>query len=96
MRERFVTGTGQVLAGVHASGSCSGPCPIHAPSDHHMKDWPLHWRDDRRIFERICEHGVGHPDPDDMDHRVMQMGESALYGDTHGCDGCCQGGRGGA
>jgi hypothetical protein len=45
-----------------------------------MKTWPLHWRYDRGILERICPHGVGHPDPDDK--------ASASDG-IHGCDGCC-------
>ena len=45
-----------------------------------MRDWPQHFRDDRGIMERICPHGVGHPDPDDY-----------LAGDgMHGCDGCCR------
>jgi hypothetical protein len=34
-------------------------------------------------MERICEHGIGHPDPDD---RRIRTGED--MGD-HGCDGCC-------
>ena len=52
------------LRNVHDPSKCAGrPCVIHAPLDHHMRDWPLHWRDDRGIFERICGHGVGHPDP---------------------------------
>jgi hypothetical protein len=45
-----------------------------------MVDWPQRYRDDIGITERICPHGVGHPDPDDIfaqDH-------------VHGCDGCCQ------
>lgn len=81
MTEKFTTGTGQKLV-VHSNEDCIGPfCPIHNPSDHHMKDWPLHWRADRAYFERICEHGVGHPDPD------------GFYGEqdtVHGCDGCCR------
>jgi hypothetical protein len=56
---------GQVLINVHPMDNCVGrPCVVHNPSDHHMRSWPLHWRNDRGIFERICEHGTGHPDPD--------------------------------
>ena len=40
-----------------------------------------HWREDRFIMERICEHGVGHPDPDD---KRVREGDG-----VHGCDGCC-------
>lgn len=37
-----------------------------------------HWRYDRSFMERICVHGVGHPDPDDSGADLM-----------HACDGCC-------
>jgi hypothetical protein len=30
-------------------------------------------------MERICDHGVGHPDPDEFMADVW----------VHGCDGCC-------
>lgn len=64
---------------VHSREKCAGtPCCIHNPSDHHMKDWPQLWRDDRKMMERTCPHGVGHPDPDDTKKYV-----------DHGCDGCC-------
>lgn len=66
----------------HRADLCNGPpCPIHHRSDHHMRVWPQHWRGDRWTVERICPHGIGHPDPDDpTDDRV------------HGCDGCCRDG----
>ena len=66
----------------HHAADCQPPCCIHAPSDHPLAGAPLHWRYDRRIVERICTHGIGHPDPDDR-HRNSSDG-------THGCDGCCQ------
>lgn len=70
---------GEVLINVHDEGTCVGEhCCIHRPSDHHMADWPQHFRSDRGIMERICEHGVGHPDPDDPTEDT-----------THGCDFCC-------
>lgn len=69
----------QSLVGVHSPSACEGRgCPIHHPSQHHMRDWPQNWRNDRRMMERICEHGVGHPDPDDLNANR-----------AHGCDGCC-------
>lgn len=80
------TGTGQLLR-FHPVKRCHPPCALHAPSDHHMVTWPLHWRGDRLILERICEHGVGHPDPDDAAYRrrfTPGNGDS-----VHGCDGCC-------
>jgi len=76
----YVTGTGQKLTNVHDAEKCFGEyCPIHNPLNHHMRNWPTHWRDDRRIMERVCEHGIGHPDPDDIN-----VGDG-----IHGCDGCC-------
>lgn len=75
----LLPGTGQRLRNVHSRNACRGEfCCIHNPSDHHMRGWTMNWRPDRRIMERICEHGVGHPDPDDT------SGDG-----VHGCDGCC-------
>lgn len=75
---------GQRLVKVHASDKCAGEfCTIHNPSDHHMKDWPQNWRQDRGIMERVCEHGVGHPDPDDP--TIIKF----AYERVHGCDLCC-------
>lgn len=91
--EKFITGTKQKLK-VHDKLKCKGRnCCIHHPSDHHMKDWPLHWRDDINIMERICEHGVGHPDPDDLQFRINEYekrtGNDGSFLGVHGCDGCC-------
>jgi hypothetical protein len=83
----FTTDTGQTLVNVHDPETCVGRCPIHSPSDHHMQNWPLHWRDDRGIFERVCPHGVGHPDPDSMQREVEYHEDT--YAGVHGCDGCC-------
>lgn len=78
MGEAVLVG-GERLVGVHDASRCVGQrCPIHRVSDHGMALWPQHWRSDRRIVERICPCGVGHPDPDDPSlDRV------------HGCCGCC-------
>jgi hypothetical protein len=43
-------------------------------------------------MERICPHGVGHPDPDDLAYRISiakKMGKDTKYLGIHGCDGCC-------
>jgi hypothetical protein len=85
--EKYKTGTGQTIL-VHSKGDCKGEyCCIHNPSDHHMKNWPTHWRDDIGLMERICPHGVGHPDPDDLAYK-KRMGMKDSEG-VHGCDGCC-------
>lgn len=92
--EKYVTGTGQKL-NVHEKKDCRGEhCVIHNPSDHHMKDYPTNWRPDRYLMERICPHGVGHPDPDDIKFKMDNyMGgrfpEHIIASTIHGCDGCC-------
>lgn len=66
----------------HPPEKCEGedrPCLVHRPSDHHMRSWPLNWRADRNLMERWCPHGIGHPDPDEINPDT-----------SHGCDGCCQ------
>lgn len=77
----------QTLTGVHNAEDCDLFCPIHWPSNHKMLTWPLYWRQDAGIFERICVHGIGHPDPDSLDH-VEKVTGSDAWG-IHGCDGCC-------
>jgi hypothetical protein len=71
---------GKVKLRVHDPERCRGrPCCVHHPSDHHMVGWPQLWRADRYLMERTCPHGVGHPDPDDLNPDRQ-----------HGCDGCCR------
>lgn len=84
--ELYTTGTGQKLY-VHESDICENQyCSIHNPSPHHMRDWKTHWREDRHLMERICPHGVGHPDPDHINHLLI---EKQTIESIHGCDGCC-------
>mgnify|MGYP000014538987 FL=1 len=73
----------QVLRNVHLTDDCIGEwCTIHNRSEHSMRSFPQNWRDDRVLMERICPHGIGHPDPDDFKLR----GNDAA---VHACDGCC-------
>lgn len=68
----------------HSASQCKGNrCTIHNRSDHRMRSFPQHWRSDRQIMERICPHGIGHPDPDE--YRVLTGADRGV----HGCDGCC-------
>ena len=80
--------TGGESLWTHDKARCQNthaPCSIHSPSMHHMITWNMHWRGDRMMMERICTHGIGHPDPDDAAYRVsIGKGDS-----VHGCDGCC-------
>lgn len=75
---------------VHDAATCDPqiPCVIHRPTDHHMSSWYLLWRGDRGIFERVCVHGTGHPDPDQFDYWYLTEQE---WQAVHGCCGCCVG-----
>lgn len=79
----------------HPRRRCEGrPCVVHAPTIHALRDFRLSWREDRQIFERICTHGVGHPDPDSMWfwrelERSRDWPGFAAGQAVHGCDGCC-------
>lgn len=79
------------FTGIHPPDECAVEfCAVHAPSPHHMRELPLVLRLDRAdgCVERVCKHGVGHPDPDWVSYR-MSLGD--IYPDTHGCchEGCC-------
>lgn len=74
---------------VHTKDQCTPPCPFHAPSDHPLKNSPMLIRSDKNfLVERLCEHSIGHSDPDSVAymevHGIKAMG-------VHGCDGCCTG-----
>lgn len=90
--ETYTTGTGQVLVNIHPERpDCrEHGCVIHAPSDHYTSHLPTHWRDDRGLMERMCSHGVGHPDPDDLNFIRRTRGDKVASAEAvHGCDGCC-------
>lgn len=89
-----------VLNRTHPSNACAGEhCVIHNPSDHPMREFNLHWRQRNRpfdvglpIMERLCPHGVGHPDPDHIAAVEKLHGTAtAIAESVHGCDGCCRG-----
>jgi hypothetical protein len=84
-------GFGQIAEGTHSYGpDCAEHgCPIHHPSEHSLDDLPLSTRSDTPVMERICPHGVGHPDPDSMAW-LLRMDPQKNEGiGIHGCDGCC-------
>lgn len=76
---------------VHHPDACAGEhCPFHNPSDHRMRDWKVNIREST-LVERLCPHGIGHPDPDSvayMDRRDGYEEGDGCWG-VHGCDGCC-------
>lgn len=82
---------GEHWTGVHKKASCAGQhCCVHNPSNHYMVNWRRHLRE-TGLVERICQHGVGHPDPDSarwMNENDPIEGRRGSWG-IHGCDGCC-------
>lgn len=70
------------------SRKLGGPkyCVIHKPSNHHMVNWPKVIRSSS-LIERVCKHGVGHPDPDSAAFLNWKTNQNT-WG-VHGCDGCC-------
>jgi hypothetical protein len=89
----YITGTGQLLTRVHkVDETCDDGCVIHDPSEHCMVDFPTHYRTDRQLMERICPHGIGHPDPDAIAFAAKMKGVKFAGAElVHGCDGCCAG-----
>jgi hypothetical protein len=63
-------------------------CAVHNPSKHKMRDWPLNLCE-TTLLERLCTHGVGHPDPDSAAYLNWRDGDGGW--DIHGCCcGCCR------
>ena len=76
---------GVLLENVHPESACAGrACCLHNPSEHPLRSAPLNWRGDRRMMERICEHGISHDDPDDLAYR------RSIGADSTGAHGCCR------
>ena len=75
----------------HPASACDGGyCTIHRPSAHPLCVAPLHWRQDRLLLERLCSHGIGHPDADHITYVARVSGPAAAeVAGVHGCDGCC-------
>lgn len=69
-----------VLRNTHSPSFCysKSRCTIHNRSNHHMRNLPQEWNGDENIMERLCIHGVGHTDPDEIPGFEI-----------HNCDGCC-------
>lgn len=76
-----------MLLKVHPESKCEGrPCVVHNPLPGHMMSWPINFRSDLGISERICPHGVGHPCEEDVLWK-KSMGQDWVV--VHSCDGCC-------
>jgi hypothetical protein len=90
---QYITGVGEKVVGLHPEKpSCKDGCVIHSPSEHGMRGMKTLWRDDRAMMERLCEHNVGHPDPDQVRYWHSVYSGSQLFElMVHGCcgHGCC-------
>lgn len=76
------------LGTVHPMRYCEGrECTIHNPPSKLPDGWSFYWRTDRGIMERICLHGIGHPDPGQFTYWKENNME---FEAVHGCDGCCR------
>jgi hypothetical protein len=76
---------------IHAKEDCDGPpCCFHSPSLHPMIEEKMILRTDWGVplIERLCPHGIGHPDPDSVAWLKKKTGDDSWS--IHGCDGCCQ------
>ena len=81
-------GAGYILS--HDENDCSSPCALHHRTKHHMRKWPQCYRSDRYLMERICPHGIGHPDPDHIGYlKKIKSVKFVKIESVHGCDGCC-------
>lgn len=86
--ERVRLNEHQVLT-AHDNSACKGRyCSVHNPSPEAEAVGERWWRKDRGMMERICPHGVGHPDRDEIAFRERAGLETEYFG-MHGCDGCC-------
>jgi hypothetical protein len=87
MENVTLQGTNRVLS-IHNAKDCSGWCAFHRPVPAVSNDWPMHWREDRGILERICPcHGIGHPDASQM---LYMRSQGRGYENVHGCTTTCE------
>jgi len=76
----------------HPSDRCVGMhCCLHNPSNHVLREAPLHWYDATNTMFRICDHSQPHPDPDHLAFVEIVYGPDAAEREAHhDCDGCCR------
>lgn len=90
-QDKFIDDSNRVWW-VHKRVVCTDSfCAIHNPSVHPLDKARMIVRSDAfkyGLIERICEHGIGHSDPDSVAF-YDSVGEKGMG--VHGCDGCCTG-----
>lgn len=79
------------LLKTHGLAQCEGNwCTMHNPSQHPLRGMPVIWRSDINLMMRVCNHGLVHPDPDDLAFKHRASGAAwAERCSMHQCDGCC-------
>lgn len=92
LRHDLVAQADGTMLQTHPADRCEGGyCVIHNPSDHPLKDAPLHWDDTLRRTDRVCKHDQHHPDPDHLAHVLNEHGLFEwIVHRYHDCDGCCK------
>lgn len=88
--DEWTDSTGRVFYVHKQNALCTQDgCAIHSPTNHRMRHFDTYMRADKSwLIERICPHGIGHPDPDSARFIAKQEGNGSI--NVHGCDGCCQ------
>lgn len=76
---------------IHAT--CTGFCPFHKRSGHPLRSAPMAWRENLGRVDRVCPHGVIHPDTDSLGYlRKTHLWDTISINDPQhreDCDGCC-------
>ena len=84
--------SGQTVFGFHELGRCLGEhCPVHKPSNHALREFPLRFNFDAFVFERIVPAAGGDgetfiPDPDD--YTLVSKGGKIIYRNSAKCTEC--------
>lgn len=87
---RVIMPNGQVLVDIHSINLCASyACSIHHPSQHLMVGMLQVYDFDKKLMQRVCNHGVKHPDPDD---RALHLRSKDGFDLSHTCCSkhCCQ------
>lgn len=73
---------------VHSQMACAyRHCAIHGTASiHPLSMEPLIWDDDYQTVQRLCAHGIKHPDKDNVDYFEEIGGFPYVHNQ---CDGCC-------
>lgn len=80
---------------IHNPTQCAGrPCVFHNPSDHALSKAKVSYNESLHRVERVCSHGIHHPDVDEVVKVYDGFGETEAlkFAKHNDCDGCCLGG----